>query len=125
MTDLRDAAHQALEALESTQLFAAHEHYPRRRVADTLDALRAALEQTEQEPVARFDERYGGPVLLASAPMLRDGQLLYTDPPRREWRSLSEEEILPRYLGRMLYSHAEMLEFSRAIEAALRSKNHE
>jgi hypothetical protein len=49
MTDLRDAARQALEALESTQLFAAHEHYPRRRVADALDALSAALEQPEQE----------------------------------------------------------------------------
>jgi hypothetical protein len=54
MTTLREAAQQALEALESTQLFAAHEHYPRRRVADTLDALRKALEQPEQEPVA-FD----------------------------------------------------------------------
>ncbi len=45
MSDLRAAAQQALEALESTHLFAAHEHYPRRRVADALDALRAALEQ--------------------------------------------------------------------------------
>ena len=48
MSDLRTAAQQALEALESTQLFAAHEHYPRRRVADALDALRAALEQPER-----------------------------------------------------------------------------
>jgi hypothetical protein len=48
MTTLREAAQQALEALESTQLFAAHEHYPRRRVADTLDALRAALEQPDR-----------------------------------------------------------------------------
>jgi hypothetical protein len=48
MSDLKQVAHQALEALESTQLFAAHEHYPRRRVADTLDALRAALEQPVQ-----------------------------------------------------------------------------
>ncbi len=45
MTTLREAAQQALEALESTQLFAAHEHYPRRRVADTLDDLKAALEK--------------------------------------------------------------------------------
>ncbi len=43
MTDLRTAAQQALEALESTQLYCAHEHYPRRRVADAIDALRAAL----------------------------------------------------------------------------------
>ncbi len=48
MSDLRDAARQALEALESTQLFAAHEHYPRRRVADAITALRVALEQPER-----------------------------------------------------------------------------
>ncbi len=45
MTDLRDAARQALEALESTQLYCAHEHYPRRRVADALAALKAALKE--------------------------------------------------------------------------------
>jgi len=48
----RKVLEQALKALESTQLFAAHEHYPRRRVADALDALSAALAQPEQEPVA-------------------------------------------------------------------------
>jgi hypothetical protein len=114
MTDLKKAAQQALEALESgldvDPIFA----------GETETALRAALEQTEQEPVARFDERDGGPVLLASAPMLRDGQLLYTDPPRREWRSLSEEEI-----GRAYFASATHTEYARAIEARLKEKNHE
>jgi hypothetical protein len=40
------------------------------------------------------------------------------------WRSLSEEEILPLY-SMLPSSHAEMLEFARAVEAALRSKNHD
>jgi len=52
MTTLREAAQQALEALESTQLYCAHEHYPRRRVADAITALRAALEH------AVSDERF-------------------------------------------------------------------
>jgi hypothetical protein len=49
---------------------------------------------------------------------------LYTHPPRREWRSLSEEEILPLY-SMLPSSHAEMLEFARAVEQALKEKNHE
>jgi hypothetical protein len=47
---------------------------------------------------------------------------LYTHPPRREWRSLSEEEIraaLPHEPGDLDFVCA------RAVEAALRSKNHE
>jgi hypothetical protein len=122
MTDLRDAARQALEALEG-----GGDSW--RLIGPAIDALKAALEQPEQEPlaIATVNESLGVVFKFSRSHTLLPGQMLYvyTHPPRREWRSLSEEEILPRYLGRMLYSHAEMLEFSRAIEAALRSKNHE
>jgi hypothetical protein len=47
---------------------------------------------------------------------------LYTHPPRREWQSLSEGEILPLY-NTTPSSHAEMLEFARDIEAKLKEKN--
>ncbi len=100
MTTLREAAQQALEALESTQLFAAHEHYPRRRVADALDALRAALEQPEQEPVAwiqpdHLQKAKQAPFLCRVEPTQRwaDFVPFYTHPPRREWRGLKEWEI--------------------------------
>ena len=43
--------------------------------------------------------------------------------PRHEWRGLTEEEIYPLYNEPR--SDAEMVEFARAVEAALRSKNHE
>jgi hypothetical protein len=42
--------------------------------------------------------------------------------PRREWQGLTDEEILPLY-NTTPSSHAEMLEFARAIEAALKEKN--
>jgi hypothetical protein len=45
---------------------------------------------------------------------------LFTHPPRREWRSLSEEEI-----SRAYFASASHTEYARAIETALRSKNHE
>jgi hypothetical protein len=131
MTDLRTAAQQALEALESTQLYCAHEHYPRRRVADAITALRAALEQPEQEPVAWANMKGDGTFALLSISQHQEDRAnwmhpvpLYTHPPCREWRGLTEEDIwtlaancLDSVLGR--------LHFARAIEAALRSKNYE
>jgi hypothetical protein len=96
------------------------------------DDLRAALaqEEQEQEPVAYTtgliwrprqselvlkvtrskQERYGFTVPL------------WTSPPRREWKGLTEEEILPLY-NTTPSSHAEMLEFARDIEDALKEKN--
>ena len=52
---------------------------------------------------------------------------LYTHPPRREWRSLSDEE------RQRVYDEAPAIEgveyiphgFARAVEAALKEKNHE
>ena len=59
-------------------------------------------------------------MLLKDLPV---GTLLYTHPPRRAWQGLTEEEIYPLYSEPS--SDAEMVEFARAIEAALRSKNYE
>jgi hypothetical protein len=44
---------------------------------------------------------------------------LQAQPDRREWRSLSEEEI------DAIQWHGSPFQFARAIEAALRNKNHE
>jgi hypothetical protein len=84
----------------------------------------AALEQPEQEePVAWLSidcigERY----LCFSKPLDNDPvQPLYT---RREWRGLSEEEINEAtfHPDGCMNTH---IEFARAIEAALKEKNHE
>ena len=93
MSTLREAAQQALEALNSDnpdiQLRAAV-------------ALRAALAQEEQEPVAwRYKPMIGSPWSLSDdgyyASCKRDKgyivENLYTAPPRREWQGLSYEEI--------------------------------
>jgi hypothetical protein len=111
--------------------------------------LRAALAQQEQEPVANnpdpyhlsrilhelagsasmcwehvdragvFQSTQAADVVAAAIAEIR--QRMKDAPPRREWRSLSEEEIYPLYSEPS--SDAEMVEFARAIEAALRSKN--
>jgi len=59
------------------------------------------------------------PTLVWKLPI---GTKLYTAPPRREWQGLTEEEILPLY-NTTPSSHAEMLEFARDIEDALKEKN--
>jgi hypothetical protein len=83
-------------------------------IGPAIDALRAALEQPEQEPDrwgAGYEAGYaagmaemkpeqeplfvveGGELRPLRPALLNDGDKLYTHPPRREWRSLSEEEV--------------------------------
>jgi len=102
----------------------------------------AALEQPEQEPVAYLYHDASTPqhahpwlhstmlVLAADRrPGLRGETPLFTHPPRREWRGLTEEEIrvLVRQTLRLVEANGgeEDVEFYRAIEAALKEKNHE
>jgi hypothetical protein len=111
----------------------------------------------EQEPVATvmvMGSYNGVPALGclidASATHVKRGDRLYTDPPRREWRGLTDEDVEyphppakpPVYATSQntkavrdgfvmggyekepgYYSEEQLDEFARAIEAALRSKN--
>ena len=102
MTDLRTAAQMALDAIQdardyldmvNTQAAEAKS----RRLTKTLKALRAALAQGEQEPVAVVDandEGYWADILPDRG--VRVGQLLYAAPPQREWQGLTDEEVVER-----------------------------
>jgi hypothetical protein len=123
MSALREAAQQALEALETLG-------YP----LAAITALRAALAQQEQEqePVAWrwVPSKVWHDYVLSDDPeqakLAREHgievQCLYTHPPRREWQSLSEEEIddLSRT---MVKGHKSVNWLTRAVEAALKEKN--
>jgi hypothetical protein len=157
MTDLRTAAQQALEALfeinwsnnsqwqskraESVipALRAALAEEALQRLSDVHQEIEAALEQPEQEPVAWMDD-FGNAFPLGAvkgAGSWRDDHQrnwtpLYTHPPRREWRGLTEEEIQSviqlereKRFQRRPPLPLSMTELSHAIEAALRSKNHD
>ncbi len=156
MTTLREAAQQALEALEG-----GGDSW--RLIGQAIDALRAALEQPyaeqarrveqethgrmridpvtgdvsigtpteqEQEPVAWLSidcigERY----LCFSKPLDNDPvQPLYNHPPSREWRGLKEWEVFHvenNVPDSVISDRQWTVYFARAIEAALRSKNHD
>jgi hypothetical protein len=117
MTTLREAAQQALEALDSE-----HPDIQLRAAA----ALRDALEQQEQEPVAWMTHTND---LLPLFHKNRKAALnwqtqptpLYTAPPRREWQSLSEQER--HRLWRKLGEGEGIDEYAEAIEAKLKEKN--
>jgi hypothetical protein len=123
MTTLREAAQQALKSLRGYRREISCE-----QPCDAERALEAAMEQPEQ-PVAWIHRKH---YLLGHAEnmppadkaLAQGWEPLYTHPPRREWRSLSEEEIESlwrKWVGTQRPNYS----FTRAIEAALRSKNHE
>jgi hypothetical protein len=140
MTDLRTAAQQALEALEfmaDEWGFTQKANRPERWQA--IDALRAALKQPEQKPVAwRFKrlvnqdfetdwvltkyEPPNGVNVVAIEP-------LFTRPPRREWRGLTDEQLLyvynelPNWGMDMDSLSPKLKQFARAVEAALKERN--
>jgi hypothetical protein len=143
MTDLRTAAQQALEALEAIDEDPHGTHSFPALSNDAITALKAALAQQEQEPycyVYEYDSAFGlhrefypGPYNGKQKP---DRTVpVYTHPPRREWRSLSEEEKHGLYRragleayyprdGVVQYEYERRLDaYARAIEAALKERN--
>ena len=123
MSDLRAAAQQALEALETRG-----EHHP--RVYRAIEALRAALAETQQEPVAwKVIRSDGGDAFLTGEREIAEATAhnnwtkvpLYASSPRRQWHGLTDDEIEAAWKScapkRLLPS------FAAAIEAALKEKN--
>jgi len=148
MSKLREAAQQALEALEigydSAQAEAAQYHAamagyrPERhaemdadvaKIAAAITAVKAALAQQDQEPVAWASKRELARIKDFDSTIYANGGFdgavpLYTRPPRREWKGLTEEDmedLLPLYSDPS--ANTEMLEFAAAIEAKLKEKN--
>jgi len=103
MSDLRTAAQQALEALTYvTRHFTRtpstlKDSDARAMGHEAITALRAALEQPEQEPVAWMVYTQDGKSVCVTdnpADFIEWRSFpLFTHPPRREWRGLKEWEI--------------------------------
>ena len=140
MTTLREAAQQALEALEGCVKALDALHAPGdsiyTRASDLADraeiALRAALAQPEREPVAWVDE--ASIAWLAEHPRgiittrlvkqkSPERQMaMYAEPPRREWKSLTDREAKDTAYE-VDANGGSVVEFARAIEAKLKEKN--
>jgi hypothetical protein len=126
MSTLEKAAQQALEALES--LFSGQVDPERgMRCGNSVLALKAALAQQEQEPVAWMREGWG-PDCGPYVEFYRNDEMgwrdrngwtpLFTHPPRREWVSLTEEERV-----KIIEFGSTLADIARAVEAALKERN--
>ena len=132
MTNLQQAAQQALEALEGElwlMLDKPEDEQYRVKYAyllTVITALRTALEQ-QAEPVAYYHPRNGfywakptsifAPTVVDVPPIP-----LYTTAAKREWVGLTPKEILDMFDVNNVYG-SKWIEFARTVEAALRSKN--
>ena len=113
----------ALEALETSM-------YPQQKQLQAITAIKEALAQPEQEPVAWGMEQSDGEILDVITPeehaRLEGG---YTIPlyrhPQRTWVGLTDDEILEKCESVPDYDigNYDLIQFARAIEAKLRSKN--
>jgi hypothetical protein len=92
------------------------------------------VEEQEQEPVAWLYRHKTEPWKQATMVQRMDRHLrgsdewhevpLYTHPPRREWQSLTDEEIGMLYVTWDATPGVSMADFARAIEAKLKEINH-
>ncbi len=116
--NLREAAQQALEALDGLS----EPYY----VLKAQDALRAALEQPEQEPFGYFQYAPHFDAWVQNRDDTK-GVAFYTHPPRREWQGLTEpelHEINPTWPAPgEHWGYENVLAFAHAVEAALKEKN--
>ena len=128
MTTLREAAQQALAAMEAADV----DPHSSDAVYKAIEALRAALAEPVQEPVAKVElMTTGGNAGLATRIVeiddhlrerLRPGQLLYAAPPQR--KPLTEVEIVrifetPELAGTHFQSPTlKAIAIARAIERA-------
>ena len=137
MTDLRQAAQQALECIERLNMRGFILADFEDEVYAAISALKAALEQPEQEPVVWTTMPEAADWDFVSGSKDPTGKLegewfpLYTTPPaaQRQWVGLTDEEIFDvirslcadNETAEMLI-HVSMDEY-RAIEAKLKEKN--
>lgn len=112
MTTLREAAQQALDALEVATTPRSED---RQTVLKAQAALREALAQPESEPVAYvtgFSKRYATVQRVDRSLLMCVGMALYRSPPRR--KPLTDETLWEMWVE----SPSDVFRFARAIERA-------
>ena len=113
----REALKLALEALEDSEDQLAKPYSTDVRRAIT--AIKEALAQPEQEPVAWKDKTYGN----LHHQDFGNSIPLYTTPPQRTWVGLTDEDLEPMCDDWRIIFGPYVHDFSKAIEAKLKEKN--
>ena len=113
----------ALEALEEAHHKMEHYQDEKKR-EQAITAIKQALAAPVQEPVAweQFYPDIGKPKLAYLPPTKSPENACYTTPPQRPWVGLTQNEAI-ELLPTDGWGVKSTLEFAKAIEAKLRSKN--
>ena len=128
---MRQALELALEALETPRPF---DSYPplwrayEKTINEAIIAIKEALAQPEQEPVAWWipkAEQFCLPSSDGTRPFAKAWEPLYTTPPQRTWVGLTDEEIADcaEKMEASDPTDSFWREFFRGIEAKLKDKN--
>ena len=137
MTD-KELMQMALDALESSRVFVTTREKIKHPEGtewydERIEALRAALTQGEQEPVAcivkgcrnhKHEGHFVGDLCGPCHTFITAGEGKYSQAYRnaqREWQGLTDEEI--RTAASLGIYEKPLIEFARAIEAKLKEKN--
>ena len=139
MTTLREAAQMALNDLEALVAYIKGSEPDLFMQVPAIEALRAALAQPEQEPVAWVYQHEDTGLTMCvlvqqvesrfeeNNPRWRKSTPLYTASPQREWQGLTENEIKPLWYEacqtNLELTSQLIVHLARNIEAKLREKN--
>jgi hypothetical protein len=113
-----------------TELFGFYSAPPRRETKQKPVAWMFQHEETKRMNYVSNDGCNGPGRFLVMNPRYALVCALYTHPPRRKWQSLSEDELTALGVIHSRYQEESLetggwFDFARAIEAALKEKNHE
>ncbi len=119
MTKEREALKLALEALSGQG------YYDTTQQREAITAIKEALAQPEQEPVAWLkvvNDWSCRPVLAIAYPNEPKAKPVYTSPPKREWVGLTDNEINTAW-KKWIGTERANKSYTLAIEAKLKEKN--
>ena len=123
----RAAAQDKLDSMEREALKLAQQVLKslpgfRADIDNALDAIKEALAQPEQEPVATIHDLRNSLMYTLEANGYSRNDNLYTAPPKRTWVDLPHEDILDLFDEHNVYG-SKWLEFARAVLAKSKEKN--
>jgi len=134
MTNLRQVAQQALEALEDERYVTKYTH-----IVEAITALHKALEQPEQHPVAYDKTEINCFVQSLYDQKMQEGKhghyetmfhvvhqaIKKVAPPaaQRPWQGLDEDEIRELYGKDLNYRDGNYVRYAKSVEAKLKERN--
>lgn len=115
----RKAMQMALHGLLDAREVMILENNDKNAYQDEIEALRQALAQPEQEPIAFIEQLTGKPKLIGGYVVRTDADIpLYMTPSKREWVGLHLDDMPETYVGDKSFLHG-----AKWAEVKLKEKN--